>query len=624
MTTMRFFPAVWRRSLLCLALFGAIPVAIASDIQDANNLFQQGKMDQALVKVEAALAAHPKDLQARYLKALIFSKQGRSSDAVTLFVALVNDYPNVAELYNNLGVLYASQGQYEKAKTQLEAALRIKPDYTVAQDNLGDLHVKMASQSYAQAAKSPNANPNDKAKRDEVIALANNKPAPAKPAAAPAPTIAVVPSKPVPAAAPAVVPVPQSATRPPVLSVAPPAPTVAPKPAAVTVAPAPAPVKPAAPVPPAAAPAKPVVAAAPVTATKPQAVAPTATSAPAPVAAKPLAPAAGAKADPAAVIKTVNDWAAAWSGQKVSRYLEFYAADFELPHGHSRKQWESERRQRLTQPKSIQIRIEQAQIRQLDASHVTASFKQTYQTRHRSDVSEKTLWLVKAADGWRIQKEQVGTAPTEGTLLTQTAPVAAAAPANKLSVAAPSPAAAATQPPAPVAAAATKPVVAQAAAPTKPAASAPVAPAAAKPPVAAAPAAPVTKPAAPAAKAAATPGGKVDSSAVLQAVDGWAAAWSSQNPAAYLACYAPDFAAPHGDRKRWEAQRTKLIQGKRFIKIGVTDAVVTAIDATHASVSFKQSYQSKRTKEVSQKTLLLVKSGNGWLIQQEQAQKASD
>jgi tetratricopeptide (TPR) repeat protein len=123
----------------------------ADDIQDANKLLKQGQTAQALEKVNAVLASKPKDAQARFLKGLIVNEQGNAAEAIKIFTALTDDYPELPEPYNNLAVLYASQGQYDKAKVALEMAIRTHPSYATAHENLGDIYAKMASQAYDRA-----------------------------------------------------------------------------------------------------------------------------------------------------------------------------------------------------------------------------------------------------------------------------------------------------------------------------------------------------------------------------------------------------------------------------------------------------------------------------------------
>ncbi|OFZ67300.1 MAG: hypothetical protein A2V79_07560 [Betaproteobacteria bacterium RBG_16_56_24] len=132
-------------------LLSASMAAHADDIQDANKLFKQGQHSQALGKVNGYLASKPKDAQARFLKGLILTEQGKMTDAINIFSDLTGDYPELPEPYNNLAVLYASQGQYDNARLALEMAIRTHPSYATAHENLGDIYAKMASQAYDRA-----------------------------------------------------------------------------------------------------------------------------------------------------------------------------------------------------------------------------------------------------------------------------------------------------------------------------------------------------------------------------------------------------------------------------------------------------------------------------------------
>ncbi len=177
--------------LLCFSL-----AARADDVQDANKLFKQKQYDQALAKVEGVLAAKPKDAQARFLKGLIFTEQGKVSEAIGIFSALTDDYPELPEPYNNLAVLYASQGQYDKAKTALEMAIRNHPNYATAHENLGDIYAKMASQEYNRALQLDrnNASPQAKLALINQLFARNSKPAARAPAPVPAPAASVSPA----------------------------------------------------------------------------------------------------------------------------------------------------------------------------------------------------------------------------------------------------------------------------------------------------------------------------------------------------------------------------------------------------------------------------------------------
>jgi tetratricopeptide (TPR) repeat protein len=128
---------------------------------------------------------------------------------------------------------------------------------------------------------------------------------------------------------------------------------------------------------------------------------------------------------------------------------------------------------------------------------------------------------------------------------------------------------------------------------------------------------PVKEPAGEPAKAAA-PAANGSSDAVLKAVDAWAAAWSSNNVSGYLAHYAPNFKTPDGEpRAAWEKERKARIAKPRKIEVKVEGAKVSFSDANRATVTFRQHYRSNTFKASANKTLVMIRSGKQWLIQEE-------
>jgi tetratricopeptide (TPR) repeat protein len=194
-----------RRGARLAALATACALAWASaradEVQEASKLFRAGQHQQALERVNRALAAKPRDPQARFLKGLIFAEQGNSRDAADIFVKLTQDYPELPEPYNNLAVIYAAQGHYDKARAALEQSIRTHPSYATAYENLGDVYAKLASQAYDKALQIDSGNTGAQQKLALVRELVGGAPRitkpgavaqaaqrePAKPPAAPAP-----------------------------------------------------------------------------------------------------------------------------------------------------------------------------------------------------------------------------------------------------------------------------------------------------------------------------------------------------------------------------------------------------------------------------------------------------
>lgn len=113
---------------------------------------------------------------------------------------------------------------------------------------------------------------------------------------------------------------------------------------------------------------------------------------------------------------------------------------------------------------------------------------------------------------------------------------------------------------------------------------------------------------------------KVDSQqAVLEAVEGWARAWSARNVEGYLAYYAADFKPPNGEpRSEWEKTRKERIRKPASIEVEVLSPNVS-VDGNRATIAFKQSYRAGGNSMRTSKTLHMQKSGDKWLITQELA-----
>ena len=335
-------------------LLSASPAVYADDVQDAHKLFKKGQHSQAMDKVNSVLSAKPKDAQARFLKGLILTEQGKPADAIKTFSALTEDYPELPEPYNNLAVLYASQGQYDKAKQSLEMAIRTHPSYATAHENLGDIYAKMASQAYDRALQLDRSNTTTKTKLAMIQDLFSTG----------------------------------TRAKPPVAGKTAADTTGTNKPQAATVVAAPA------------------ASTAPISAAQASVSAVAAPAAPPAKVNAPEKPAEPAAANNSGeVLKAVNAWAAAWSARDVKKYLSFYAPTFKTPDGEKRADWEASRKERISKPKSIHIGISNATVSFSDGDHATVKFRQSYQAKHLKTSGNKTLLMVKSSGNWLILEE---------------------------------------------------------------------------------------------------------------------------------------------------------------------------------------------------------------------------
>ncbi|MDX1915191.1 MAG: tetratricopeptide repeat protein [Methylophilus sp.] len=330
--------------MTALNLVAAESSASNAALKEITLLSDQGNQAAALDKVNAYLSTNPKDAEAMFMKGVILVELGKRDEAIKTFTDLTEKYPNLPEPYNNLAVLYADQGQYDKARKALETAIKTHPSYATAHENLGDIYARLASEAYDKAFKLDTSNARAQSKLSMITNLFGGKSTNVASATS-------VTSKPVE----------------PVKS------TEMTKPAdmAKSGGAKPAEVK------------------------KPE-PAKTATSGDAQV---PIAD------QDAAIIEAVNAWANAWSSQNVNQYLASYAEGFKTPKGESRKSWESMRRERVTAPKSIAVKVSDTNVKMDGEDTAKVSFRQTYTANGKTINTRKTLVMTKVNSAWLILQE---------------------------------------------------------------------------------------------------------------------------------------------------------------------------------------------------------------------------
>lgn len=120
----------------------------------------------------------------------------------------------------------------------------------------------------------------------------------------------------------------------------------------------------------------------------------------------PTAPAASSTASDA-VQTTLNAWAKAWASKDVTAYLAHYASNFQPTGDVGRDAWAEQRRQRLTRPGNILIRLDAIDIR-VDGDKASARFIQHYSAGSLKLSEPKTLELARSGNAWQIVQERIG------------------------------------------------------------------------------------------------------------------------------------------------------------------------------------------------------------------------
>jgi hypothetical protein len=102
--------------------------------------------------------------------------------------------------------------------------------------------------------------------------------------------------------------------------------------------------------------------------------------------------------------------------------------------------------------------------------------------------------------------------------------------------------------------------------------------------------------------------------AIMQALKAWADAWSKKDVDGYLSAYSANYAPKGVSRKEWVEYRRLRIQTPKFIQVELSDQKVMLKGATHAKVSFTQSYVSDTLRERNTKHIDMELIDGKWLI----------
>ncbi len=110
-----------------------------------------------------------------------------------------------------------------------------------------------------------------------------------------------------------------------------------------------------------------------------------------------------AAADPVELSRLVDEWARAWSDQRVDDYLGFYASTFEPANGSTRADWAAQRGGRITTPSFVEVKLSEIETSRDDPVSVT--FVQAYRSSTFSDRVRKVLSFVHEDGAWKIATE---------------------------------------------------------------------------------------------------------------------------------------------------------------------------------------------------------------------------
>jgi Flp pilus assembly protein TadD len=140
----------WLQPLLLACMLSALP-ARAAELDSAQAQWLAGHREQAVQILEKALVQTPNELKLRFALGVMRMELGERAKARSIFVGLTQDYPDLADPYNNLAVLLAADGELDEARAALEHAVLLQPNHAQAHENLGDVLLRLALRAYQNA-----------------------------------------------------------------------------------------------------------------------------------------------------------------------------------------------------------------------------------------------------------------------------------------------------------------------------------------------------------------------------------------------------------------------------------------------------------------------------------------
>jgi Flp pilus assembly protein TadD len=105
----------------------------------AIDLAGMGKLNEAILHYEQAIALRPNFAQAQNNLGNVLQELGRRDEAILHYERALAADADYAEAHMNLGNVLAAVGRYDDAMRHFETALALKPFYADAQMNLGNL-----------------------------------------------------------------------------------------------------------------------------------------------------------------------------------------------------------------------------------------------------------------------------------------------------------------------------------------------------------------------------------------------------------------------------------------------------------------------------------------------------
>ncbi len=119
--------------------------------QAARESLQQGNVDDAIARLQQAIAQDPRNDEAYSLLGVAYAQKGMTDEGIQALSTAVSLNPNNASSRMNLAAALQRAGRLHEAVAELNEALRIDPTYQKAQESLATIQAQLQEQAAPEA-----------------------------------------------------------------------------------------------------------------------------------------------------------------------------------------------------------------------------------------------------------------------------------------------------------------------------------------------------------------------------------------------------------------------------------------------------------------------------------------
>ncbi|HIL26682.1 MAG TPA: tetratricopeptide repeat protein [Nitrospinaceae bacterium] len=156
-------------SFLIFFLSITLATPVKAGYKEIQPLVQQGAFEEALVLLESHSDDSLGDISYLLLKGSVLAKTNHVKEAISIFIYLIEKYPELPEPYINLATTYLANGDHDRAEKTVNQLINVHRDYALDKE----IYTKMASQSYYYESETNKLSKNESIDRDIKTAINN-------------------------------------------------------------------------------------------------------------------------------------------------------------------------------------------------------------------------------------------------------------------------------------------------------------------------------------------------------------------------------------------------------------------------------------------------------------------